>query len=295
MSYQRMTNNSTGSIFRAILLATLFIVVFIVTLLVAAFLLLGPSLDFEQLTTNQTPLPRPNPTPMTTPRPLVTPIAASMTTVRNVALGFAVDYPADWRKRETTRKVILSPTAAELDSENLPEAAFWVVIPAGASTEPVDLLQAALVDFPTNTQILNTGTVNIGSQNWTSVQIDFEREGSGSPGRGIIAATQKNEVGYVIVAVAPTDQWPALTPIFQGMFNNFRFTAEAVIRPTEATRPPTPTATPTPRIYVVRSGDTLSQIAVQFNVSVEALAARNGIDDPRDLQTGQRLIIPTRR
>ena len=51
----------------------------------------------------------------------------------------------------------------------------------------------------------------------------------------------------------------------------------------------------TPRIYVVQSGDTLSEIAIQFGITAEALAARNGIEDARYLRTGQRLIIPTRR
>jgi LysM repeat protein len=117
----------------------------------------------------------------------------------------------------------------------------------------------------------------------------------GGSGLATIAATHRNEVGYLIVAVAPADRWPSINPVFQGMLNSFRFTEETVIRPTDATPPPTPTPTPTPRIYVVQPGDTLSQIAFQFDVSVEALAARNSIEDPRNLQTGQKLIIPTRR
>ncbi|RME76159.1 MAG: LysM peptidoglycan-binding domain-containing protein [Chloroflexi bacterium] len=94
---------------------------------------------------------------------------------------------------------------------------------------------------------------------------------------------------------SPADRWEAVSPLFRGMLNSFRFTTENVLRPTDATLPPTPTPTPTPRIYVVQSGDTLSAIAARFNVTVEALMARNGIDDPRYLRTGQRLIIPDRR
>ena len=44
--------------------------------------------------------------------------------------------------------------------------------------------------------------------------------------------------------------------------------------------------------YVVQQGDTLYGIAVQFNVSMEALMNANGMDDPNTLQVGQELQIP---
>lgn len=54
----------------------------------------------------------------------------------------------------------------------------------------------------------------------------------------------------------------------------------------------TPTITPTPIVHVVQKGDTLQAVAFDFGVSVEALQAANGIDNPQFLQVGQRLIIP---
>ena len=69
-----------------------------------------------------------------------------------------------------------------------------------------------------------------------------------------------------------------------------------VVTPTPApyTPPPTPTftATPQPTVYLVVPGDTLSRIAVQYGVSVEALQEENNILDPRTLQPGQQLVIP---
>ena len=74
--------------------------------------------------------------------------------------------------------------------------------------------------------------------------------------------------------------------------------------PTATPRPPTPTATaipptptpvpptPTPVIYVVQEGDTLSEIAKQFGVTVEALQEANAISDPKSLQIDQELVIP---
>ncbi|MBC8263816.1 MAG: LysM peptidoglycan-binding domain-containing protein, partial [Anaerolineales bacterium] len=85
------------------------------------------------------------------------------------------------------------------------------------------------------------------------------------------------------------------------------------VPPTATPRPPTPTATPTPVpptataipptltpvpptptpvIYVVQAGDTLSEIAKEFGVTVEALQEVNAISDPTRLQIDQELVIP---
>lgn len=45
-------------------------------------------------------------------------------------------------------------------------------------------------------------------------------------------------------------------------------------------------------IYIVRSGDTLSQIALNFNTTVNAIAKLNGITNVNLIYTGQKLIIP---
>jgi LysM repeat protein len=44
--------------------------------------------------------------------------------------------------------------------------------------------------------------------------------------------------------------------------------------------------------YIVRKGDTLSQIAKWYGVSVWALARANGISDPNHIYVGQKLWIP---
>ncbi|MDE2990454.1 MAG: LysM peptidoglycan-binding domain-containing protein [Chloroflexota bacterium] len=58
------------------------------------------------------------------------------------------------------------------------------------------------------------------------------------------------------------------------------------------TRAPTPTPTPLPQTYTVQSGDTLALIAERFNVTIEDLAAKNGILDPNNIFAGQKLELP---
>jgi len=53
---------------------------------------------------------------------------------------------------------------------------------------------------------------------------------------------------------------------------------------------PVPTQTPT--IYVVKAGDTLGSIALQFDVSVDEIMKANGLADPNALNVGQSLVIP---
>ncbi|MBL6982353.1 MAG: peptidoglycan DD-metalloendopeptidase family protein [Anaerolineales bacterium] len=45
-------------------------------------------------------------------------------------------------------------------------------------------------------------------------------------------------------------------------------------------------------VYIVESGDSLWGIAAQFGISMEELAAKNGIADPGQLSIGARLVIP---
>ena len=60
--------------------------------------------------------------------------------------------------------------------------------------------------------------------------------------------------------------------------------------------PTTPTSTPLPppalREYVVQPGDTLTAIALEFGVTVSALAELNGIENPNVISVGQRLLVP---
>lgn len=60
-----------------------------------------------------------------------------------------------------------------------------------------------------------------------------------------------------------------------------------------ATGPSTPLSQAETRLHVVRRGETLSQIARVYGVSVRTLQLANHLKDPDHLQRGQRLRIPT--
>ena len=73
------------------------------------------------------------------------------------------------------------------------------------------------------------------------------------------------------------------------------FPPPPTLSPTPTPTPtPTATATPTPipQTYTVQSGDTLRVIAARFDVTVEHLAAKNGILDPNNIFAGQKLELP---
>lgn len=65
--------------------------------------------------------------------------------------------------------------------------------------------------------------------------------------------------------------------------------------PAPAASPPPPApppAAPAPAVYVVRSGDTLWGISVQFHTTVAVLADANQIANPSFIRAGQVLLIP---
>ncbi len=55
---------------------------------------------------------------------------------------------------------------------------------------------------------------------------------------------------------------------------------------------PTKPPSPTPNTYTVRAGDTISNIADEFDISMEELMAANRLQDPNELSVGQVLVIP---
>lgn len=85
---------------------------------------------------------------------------------------------------------------------------------------------------------------------------------------------------------APTDV-PQTTPI----------APEETAAPPEPTNTPEPPPTSTPsslgQTYVVEAGDIPVTIAEKFGITLEALLAANPDIDPRGLQVGQVLIIPS--
>lgn len=55
----------------------------------------------------------------------------------------------------------------------------------------------------------------------------------------------------------------------------------------------TPLPSPTPFTYTIQSGDTLSQIAEKYNISLDALLAANPNIDPNAMPVGKTLLIPS--
>ena len=55
---------------------------------------------------------------------------------------------------------------------------------------------------------------------------------------------------------------------------------------------PDPSSTQGQQTYIVQIGDTLGEIATQFNITVDALAQANGITDLDHIEAGQVLVIP---
>ncbi|HXV97905.1 MAG TPA: LysM peptidoglycan-binding domain-containing protein [Anaerolineae bacterium] len=293
MSYQRTRPSRLGMIVRLGLMGLLVFAFILVVIITAVTLLTGETLAISQAALFRRPSPQPGPTPTIAPLLAVTPGPVKLAPFRSVALGLTLEYPAGWRKKETPLQVVFSATKAGLEPDQWAEPALWAGIPTDNSVEPSQVLAYILADFPANTKTSSQGTVTIAESSWTLTELSFET-GQGR-GRARVAITSKNEVGYFVMAIASAEEWPATQPIFEVVLSTLHFTQEAVIRPTDSSPPPTPTASPTPRIYIVQPGDTLGGIALEFGVTIEALVTRNSLEDARLIRTGQKLIIPNKR
>ena len=72
-------------------------------------------------------------------------------------------------------------------------------------------------------------------------------------------------------------------------------TGSATESTTESTTPETtvPTADAAKKVHTVQSGESLALIAEQYGTTYSVLAAYNDIDDPRVIQPGQKILIPS--
>lgn len=262
-----------------------------------------------------TPTLGPTPSPTVTVLPTDTPLALKL--YSNSAFGFNLQYPGDWQAKETRQQVVLAPDAEGLATSIISDTtvskgvAFVVGRQAGIITEePSGLLAQLIAALPTDASAIETGYRTVGQIEWAISQVKTYETDPDREMTAYVAATSHNGTAYTVLAAAPSTDWDAVAPVFQQMFDSFQFTAPrvAVVPTPTLTRtvglsisvtltpttsiPGTPTATPSPAVYVVEDGDTLGAIAIRFGVSVEALQAANGIDDPAKLRVGQELIIP---
>jgi len=89
----------------------------------------------------------------------------------------------------------------------------------------------------------------------------------------------------VLVAWDLTHRAPVVLPMPTATISVSSLATQAAI-----VNNPNPTATPT--VYVVRSGDTLGSIALEFDITIGEIMLANGLKDPNALSVGQSLVIP---
>ena len=108
----------------------------------------------------------------------------------------------------------------------------------------------------------------------------------GSPGTGVPVGGTSTATPSITITPAPATATPAVLPTATTVPTP---TPTAAITPTPA---PTPTPVRTQTTHVVKLGETLTQIAQQYGVTVLALQTANNLADPNIILTGQTLVIP---
>jgi len=267
------------------------LLIFACTILAVGSLVRDTTVKLVDLPLLEPPTATATVTPTSIPTPVGTPTMPVMQTFKSVALGFSLDYPLRWRKREDALHIRFSPTLRGLETDKLVDMSIWVGVSSNEQASPSDIMTTLLSSFPRQAELLTERQSGIGGHDWRSAQLKFETPNIS--GMAVVAATRRDEVGYFIVVAAPTDKWETARPIFQQIVTSFQFTKEAEVRfRSEAELPPTPTPTPTPVVYIVQPGDSYGRIAGLYGVRMETLAEENDLRLSDYLRVGQELIIP---
>ena len=104
-------------------------IVIVATVLIITFTLIGFVILSVVLSNNLIPgdntnlaIPTPDVLLNAIDRQVGTPSPLGMRSYRNTALGFELEYPLAWQKKQTGLEIIFSPSVAGLEADNLQEA-----------------------------------------------------------------------------------------------------------------------------------------------------------------------------
>jgi hypothetical protein len=102
-------------------------------------------------------------------------------------------------------------------------------------------------------------------------------------------------IGALAIGAAVLFFVPPLLLGLGGSSSSATPTPSVAASPSAGDASPTAIPSPTPQIYIVKSGDTLSKIAKAQGVTLDALIAANQdtLPDPDKLKVGDRIVIPT--
>ena len=160
-----------------------------------------------------------------------TPDLTAMRDFSNKGMGIKLQYPSQWQKAERGLQLMLSPSAAGLSSESIEDTLVRVGIPPDSVADEAELLRRTQSELAAQYQLLESGPRMIGDHVWQSATIQFDHPPFDGPAVALIAATNRNDVGYYLVGLAPAEQWAGIQPQIQAILDSFAFTTEAVFAP----------------------------------------------------------------
>lgn len=102
-----------------------------------------------------------------------------------------------------------------------------------------------------------------------------------------------NTYGTTVEAIVQANNLPDANAIREGQVLVIPSSAASIPTAEATTAPvPTPSSSVGQRIHVVQAGETLSEIASMYGVTVEEMVQANGLDNPNAISVGQALVIP---
>lgn len=250
------------------------------------------------------PQPSPTASPLPSPTPTTTP-GVSWIDYNSVELGVSVRYPQDWFVKEDLASgyVLFAEREEDLQVDTFLRGTSFAVGPAEATgmataEELLEWSNAALPDVLADSETGQVEPARIGEEEGARVAIEGESEGVRL--RGWIAAVVAREYAFMLVGVAPVEDWEKQGPLLQAMLDSVRLSrpVAVIVTPPAAIPTPPPIApTPTAGTDAYEPDDSIGQARP---ITADGAAQRHNFHQPGDhdyvsfhARTGQAYTIET--
>jgi hypothetical protein len=179
----------------------------------------------------EAPTATPTEEPTATPEPVEETVPMAAEPARNEVAGVAIAYPDGWETMDMLGMLLLTPSMANMQSEE-DAAAVMVMGIVGADFEEAGITSLADIENDLDSvigqttqgmEVISSETVQMGGQEALVLDVAGVEESSGMEMNGRVAVTVLEDRAVLVVGMGAVSAWEEIAPSFEAMLNSVTF------------------------------------------------------------------------